>query len=48
VRIDAIRDALMRVMPRPNVLVVSAKTGDGILAWLAWLDERRARRESPG
>jgi hydrogenase nickel incorporation protein HypB len=43
VRVDVLRDGLARVMPAPNVLVVSAKTGEGIAAWLAWLDERRAR-----
>jgi hydrogenase nickel incorporation protein HypB len=43
VRIDAITGGLARVMPAPNVFVVSAKTGEGMEAWLAWLDERRAR-----
>jgi hydrogenase nickel incorporation protein HypB len=47
VRIDAIKEALARVMPSPNVLVVSAKTGEGMDAWLAWLDERRARMPAP-
>ena len=43
IRIDALRDALARVMPEPRVIMVSAKTGEGIPAWLAWLDEQRAR-----
>ena len=40
VRVDAIREALARVMPEPRVLVVSAKSGEGMEAWLGWLDER--------
>jgi len=36
-----IEDALARVMPRPRLLQVSAKTGAGIDAWVAWLEERR-------
>jgi hydrogenase nickel incorporation protein HypB len=36
-----IEDALARVMPRPRMLQVSAKTGAGIDAWVAWLEERR-------
>jgi hydrogenase nickel incorporation protein HypB len=42
VRIEAIRDGLARVMPRPACLVVSARTGEGIDAWLDWLETRRA------
>ena len=34
-------DALARVMPGANLLKVSAKTGEGIDAWLQWLEERR-------
>jgi len=29
------------VMPEANMLKVSAKTGQGIDAWLQWLEERR-------
>ena len=32
-----IEDALARVMPEPRMLKVSAKTGEGIAAWLDWL-----------
>jgi len=42
--VAAVRDALSRVMPEPNILEVSAKTGDGIDAWLAWLQAHRAAR----
>ncbi len=34
-----IHDALARVMPRPRAIEVSARTGAGIEAWIAWLDE---------
>ena len=37
----ALEHALARVMPRPRVIAVSARTGDGIGAWLAWLEECR-------
>jgi hydrogenase nickel incorporation protein HypB len=36
-----IHDALARVMPRPRVIEVSARTGAGIDAWIAWLGELR-------
>lgn len=39
--VAAVKDALARVMPEPTVFEVSAKTGDGIQAWLDWLDARR-------
>jgi len=37
----AVEDALARVMPGARMLKVSAKTGEGIDAWLQWLEERR-------
>ena len=40
----AVRDALSRVMPEAKMFEVSAKTGDGIDAWLAWLQAHRAAR----
>lgn len=40
VRMDQLRDALARVMPAPEVFEVSAKTGDGLDAWIAWLLNR--------
>ncbi len=43
VDVGVLRAALAKVMPEPNVIVVSARTGEGLPAWLAWLDERRAR-----
>lgn len=44
VRLDAIRDALAAVMPAPLVLTVSARTGEGIDGWAAWLESRRPAR----
>jgi hydrogenase nickel incorporation protein HypB len=42
VRVDAVEDALARVMPRPELLRVSARSGEGIPGWVAWLEARRA------
>ena len=39
--VAAVEDALARVMPGAKMLKVSAKTGEGIDAWLRWLEERR-------
>ncbi len=36
-----IEDALARVMPDPLVIRVSARTGEGLDAWRAWLEARR-------
>ncbi len=40
--IDQIYDALARVMPDPKVLRIAARAGEGIDAWVAWLEARRA------
>ena len=42
VKVDVIVDNLRRVMPVPRAIQVSARTGEGIPAWVAWLEERRA------
>src|SRR5690606_19501162 len=39
-----VREALARVAPGAPLLPLSAATGDGLDAWVAWL---RARREHP-
>ncbi len=39
--VGAVEDALARVMPEAKMLQVSAKTGEGIDAWLSWLEARR-------
>jgi hydrogenase nickel incorporation protein HypB len=43
VDVGRIADALVRVMPQPALIEVSARTGEGIAAWVGWL---RARREA--
>src|SRR5512136_924226 len=34
-------DALARVMPKPKVLKLSARTGEGLDQWVAWLEAQR-------
>jgi hydrogenase nickel incorporation protein HypB len=41
VRVEAIDEALARVMPTPDRILVSAKTGEGVASWVAWLEGRR-------
>ena len=41
VRLEAIIDALSRVMPRPLFFPVSAHTGEGLDGWAQWLEDRR-------
>jgi len=43
--VEAVEDALARVMPSANMLKVSAQTGEGIDRWLQWLE---ALRPAPG
>lgn len=43
VEVDRIRDALARVLPDPQVLLLSARTGAGMEAWKGWIEARRAR-----
>src|SRR5512140_193694 len=42
ISVDRIREALARVLPDPQAIVVSATTGLGIAEWVAWLNERKA------
>jgi hydrogenase nickel incorporation protein HypB len=37
VSLESIAAALARVMPDPRMIAVSARTGEGVDAWLAWL-----------
>ena len=37
VRVDAIEEILARLMPRPALIPVSARTGQGIDRWIDWL-----------
>lgn len=41
VRLDELEDALRRTMPRPRFLRVSARTGEGMDAWIRWIEEQR-------
>jgi hydrogenase nickel incorporation protein HypB len=40
----ALDDALARVMPAPRVIALSARTGDGIGAWIDWIEALRMQR----
>ena len=37
-----IEDSLARVMPRPRMMKLSARTGEGVDRWIAWLEEKQA------
>ncbi len=39
--LGALEDALARTMPRPRLIRLSARTGEGVADWLAWLAEAR-------
>jgi hydrogenase nickel incorporation protein HypB len=43
-RREVLDDAIRRTMPVPRALTVSSVTGEGVHAWVAWLDELRATR----
>jgi len=45
VQIDELVQNLRRVTPEPEVLVTSATTGEGIPAWIEWLEARKAPAE---
>ena len=44
VRVAYFQDALSRVMPRPRMELVSARTGQGMEQWMSWLRERRTEK----
>lgn len=44
ISLDLIEENIGTVMPRPEVFRVSAKTGEGIDRWVAWLEARRAMK----
>jgi hydrogenase nickel incorporation protein HypB len=46
VRVDRIHDALAQVMPSPQALEISARTGDGLSRWIEWLLARERRAVS--
>jgi hydrogenase nickel incorporation protein HypB len=41
VELAKVHDALARVMPRPHVIEVSARSGQGLDAWVRWVEELR-------
>jgi len=43
-----VHDALARVMPRPEVIEVSARTGLGMAAWVTWLATLRGKYAPAG
>ena len=47
VDVAAIEDGLAHVMPVPRMIRLSAKTGEGVADWVAWLDARRAEVAAP-
>ena len=47
VRLDAIAENLRLVMPRPAMLLVSAKTGVGMHEWIGWLRGQGHPRLAP-
>jgi hydrogenase nickel incorporation protein HypB len=46
-RVDTVLDGLSRVVPQPDVLRVSARTGEGVPGWVAWLERRRGKLATP-
>ena len=45
VRVEAVKDALARVMPDLALVPISARSGVGMAEWIAWLEARRAGLE---
>jgi hydrogenase nickel incorporation protein HypB len=46
VSLEAVKQALARVMPEPAVLELSARSGEGVLEWIQWLEHRRPRPQA--
>jgi hydrogenase nickel incorporation protein HypB len=47
VKLEVLEDALGRVTPKPGLLRVSARTGEGVGDWIAWLAGRRKAQPAP-
>ena len=47
VSVASVEDALGRVMPNPRLIVVSARTGQGMREWMSWLREKVSSLGSP-
>lgn len=48
VKIELLDEALARVMPRPLVFHVSARSGPGMDRWFTWLEQEVLSRRRPG
>lgn len=48
VTVEAITDALSRVMPRPRAISVSTVSGQGVDEWATWLDDLRSAPHTNG
>jgi hydrogenase nickel incorporation protein HypB len=48
VRLETIEESLARVMPDLAVLAVSARTGQGVDTWAAWLERERQHTRQSG
>jgi hydrogenase nickel incorporation protein HypB len=48
ISVATIEENLAKVMPEPRVLVVSAKTGQGVDAWAEWLEREKQHLASSG
>jgi len=44
--VASLEEALGRVMPQPQLIVVSTRTGQGIEEWMSWLAEKLPNRAS--
>ncbi len=44
IRLERLIDNLERVNPAPRAIPFSSRSGEGLEAWLAWLEARRPAR----
>ncbi len=48
VDLGTIRDNLARVMPEPRVIAMSARLGEGVAEWGAWLEQQKRQVRASG
>lgn len=46
IRVEAIEQALLQVMPQPELILMSSRTGEGLNRWLEWIEARRPAQAS--